>query len=155
MTNMPKQLHLFLSYAHEDEAMKNQLDKHLVMLKRSGKVQVWQDRQIMAGQEWDTVILNELQEADIILLLISVDFNNSQYIWDKELKIAIERHDAGTARVIPIVLRPCEWSEMPYGKLQALPTGAVPVSTFENPDLAYTEIAKQIRGVVDYLGVPE
>jgi hypothetical protein len=44
---------------------------------------------------------------------------------------------------------------MPYAKLQALPTGAVPVSTFENPDVAYTEIAKQIRGVVDYLGVPE
>ena len=75
-----KKLKLFLSYAHEDEDMKIQLDKHLIALKRSGKVEVWQDRQILAGQEWDASIKKELETADIILLLISVDFNNSQYI---------------------------------------------------------------------------
>lgn len=148
---MPKKLNIFLSYAHEDEAMKIQLDRNLIMLKRSDKINVWQDRQIMAGQEWDDSIAKELESADIILLLISVDFNNSQYIWDKELKIAMERHEKNEARVIPVILRTCDWGDMPYAKLQALPTGAKPISSFADNDEAYTDAAKGIRMVVDYM----
>jgi len=148
---MPEKLSVFLSYSHEDEAMKTQLDRNLVMLRRSDKIRVWQDRQIMAGTEWDETIARELASADIILLLISVDFNNSQYIWDKELKVAMERHERKEARVIPIILRTCEWSEMPYAKLQALPTNAKPISSFADKDEAYTDVAKGIRMVVDHL----
>lgn len=148
---MSRKLNIFLSYAHEDEAMKAQLDKNLVMLKKSDKVNVWQDRQILAGDAWDESIAKALAEADIILLLISVDFNNSQYIWDKELKVALERHRRNEARVIPVILRTCEWSEMPYAKLQALPGGAKPISSFGDPDEAYTEVAKGIRAVVEYM----
>lgn len=148
---MPRTLNIFLSYAHEDEAMKVQLDRNLIMLKRSDKVNVWQDREIMAGMEWDDAIAKELAAADIILLLISVDFNNSQYIWDKELKIAMERHKKNEARVIPVILRTCEWNEMPYAKLQALPTGAKPITSFVNADEAYTDVARGIRIVVDYM----
>jgi hypothetical protein len=148
---MPKKLNIFLSYAHEDEAMKVQLDKNLIMLKKGDKVNIWQDRQILAGAEWDESIAKELAAADIILLLISVDFNNSQYIWDKELKTAMDRHKKGEARVIPIILRTCEWAEMPYAKLQALPTGAKPISSFTDADAAYTDVAKGIRMVVDYM----
>lgn len=148
---MPKKLNIFLSYAHEDEAMKILLDKNLIMLKKSEKINVWQDRQILAGMEWDETIAKELQGADIILLLISVDFNNSQYIWDKELKIAMGRHERNEARVIPIILRTCEWSEMSYAKLQALPTGAKPITAFVDKDEAYTDVARGIRMVVDYM----
>ena len=149
---MPKlKLKIFLSYSHEDEAMKKELDKSLIMLKRSDKIDVWQDRQLQAGQEWDTTIKEEIATADIILLLISVDFNNSQYIWDKELAVAMERHAKGAARVIPVILRSCEWGEMPYARLQALPTGAVPVNKFIDKDEAYTDIARGIRSVVDYM----
>lgn len=148
---MADKLKIFLSYAHEDEAMKVQLDKNLVMLKKSGKVDVWQDRKILAGDTWDESISKALAEADIILLLISVDFNNSQYIWDKELKLALERHQRNEARVVPVILRTCEWSEMPYAKLQALPTGAKPISSFTDADTAYTDVAKGIRMLVDHM----
>lgn len=148
---MPDKLNIFLSYAHADEAMKQELDRNLIMLKRSEKVNVWQDRMIQAGTEWNESIASELAKADIILLLISVDFNNSQYIWDKELKFAMERHDKGEVRVIPVILRTCEWSEMPYAKLQALPTNATPISSYPDKDVAYTDVAKGIRMVVDHL----
>jgi len=149
---MPKQkLKVFMSYSHEDEKMKTELDKALIMLKRSEKIDLWQDRELMAGQEWDKEIKDELAAADIILLLISVDFNNSKYIWEKELAVAMLRHESGEARVIPIILRACEWKDMPYSKLQALPTGAKPVTHFERADDAYTNIAKGVRGVVDYM----
>ncbi len=148
---MPKKLNIFLSYAHEDEAMKIQLDKNLIGLKKSNKVDVWQDRVIMAGDVWNEEINNALATADIILLLISVDFNNSQYIWDKELKVALERHEKNEARVIPVILRTCDWSDMPYAKLQALPTAAKPISSFTNADEAYTDVAKGIRSVVEHM----
>ncbi|HMK04798.1 MAG TPA: toll/interleukin-1 receptor domain-containing protein [Ferruginibacter sp.] len=146
-----KKLKIFLSYAHEDETMKKQLDKNLVMLKKSDKIEVWEDRAIIPGDVWDEKIGNALTTADIILLLISVDFNNSQYIWDKELKIALERHESDEARVIPVILRTCEWSEMPYTKLQVLPTNAKPISSFDDADEAYTDVAKGIRMVVDHI----
>ena len=115
---MPKtKLNIFLSYAHEDEAMKVQLDRSLVMLRRSEKIDVWQDRAIRGGDVWDDEIKNAVATADIILLLISVDFNNSKYIWENELNVALQRHELKQVRVIPVILRTCEWSEMPYAKL--------------------------------------
>jgi hypothetical protein len=142
-------LRLFISYSHEDEKMKNELDKHLVMLKRSGKVEVWNDRKLVGGQEWDGEIKKEMQAADIILLLISADFNNSEYIWKEELAHAMQRHEQGTARVVPVILRKCEWNEMPYAKLQALPKGARPVTEFPDKDAAFTDIAAGVRLLVD------
>ncbi|WP_235299664.1 toll/interleukin-1 receptor domain-containing protein [Portibacter marinus] len=146
-----KKLKIFLSYAHEDEAMKSELDKYLISLKRLGKVDVWSDHAIMAGDVWDDNIKHALHEADIILLLISVDFNNSNYIWEQELKVAMERHSQGSARVIPIILKECIWKDFEYSNLQALPDGGVPVSTFQRPEQAYTNIARRITDVVDYM----
>lgn len=140
---------IFISYAHEDEDLKKELDKHLKVLKRSSKIQVWNDRELIAGQEWDTLIMAELARADIILLLISVDFNASDFIWDKELASAMERHDSGTAHVVPVILRKCEWSKLPYAKLQALPRNATPVLEYSSRDDAFFEIASGIEKLVD------
>jgi len=148
---MPGKLKIFLSYSHEDEPMKIKLDKNLVGLRQGGKIDVWQDRMIKAGDVWDDEIKNAIATADIILLLISVDFNNSKYIWENELTVALERHANKTARVIPVILRTCDWTDMPYAKLQALPTGAKPISSFDDEDVAYTDVAKGIRAVVDYM----
>lgn len=145
---------IFISYAHEDEALKNELDKYLKVLRRSGKIAVWQDRQLLAGDEWNATILRELAQANLILLLVSVDFNASDFIWDKELAAAMQRHDDGTARVVPIILRPCQWSSLPYAKLQALPRNARPVTDHPDRDAAFTEIATEIERLVDQMRRP-
>jgi hypothetical protein len=142
---------IFVSYAHEDEELKKELDKYLKVLKRSSKVRIWNDRQLIAGQEWDEAIMSELGKAHIILLLISVDFNASDFIWDKELDAAMKRHEAGTAHVVPIILRKCEWSHLPYAKLQALPRNGRPVLDYPSRDDAFTEIAEGIEKLVDYI----
>lgn len=142
---------IFISYAHADEELKKELDKHLKMLKRSGKVETWNDRELIAGQEWDDIIMTELSKANIILLLISIDFNASDFIWDKELASAMKRHEEGTAHVVPIILRKCEWSNLPYAKLQSLPRNARPVTEYLNRDEAFTEIAVGVEKLVDYI----
>jgi hypothetical protein len=140
---------LFLSYSHQDEELKNKLATHLAPLRRSGKVAVWQDRQIQAGTEWDAAIKQELAEADIILLLVSPDFIASDYIWLHEIAGAMERHERREATVIPIIVRPCEWHDMPFAKVQALPRNAKPVTTNANQDEAWLEVVQGIKRVVE------
>ena len=142
---------IFLSYAHADEDLKKELDKHLMPLKRSGKIATWNDRDLIAGQEWNEEIIAELNKAEIILLLISKDFIASQYIWEKELEIAMKRHEKGTAKVVPIIMKNCLWQEMPFAKLQALPRNARPVTDYENRDDAFTEVAVSINKLVAYM----
>jgi len=142
---------IFISYAHADEDLKKELDKYLKVLKRSSRVQVWHDRELIGGQEWNETIMSELDKANIILLLVSVDFNASDFIYDKELASAMKRHEEGTAHVVPIILRRCDWSGMPYAKLQALPRNATPVTEYPNRDSAFTEIAVGIEKLVDHV----
>ena len=143
--------YIFTSYAHEDEALKTEMDKYLKVLKRSGKIDTWNDRALIPGQEWDKTIMDELNKANIILLLVSVDFNASDFIWEKELAEAMRRHEEGTAYVIPIILRECQWTSLPYAKLQALPRNGQPITEFANRDSAFTEVANGIERLVDHM----
>lgn len=98
---------VFFSYSHKDHNLREQLAAHLSSLRRSGKIAAWHDRQITAGKEWEQEIRHYLDSAQIILLLVSADFMASDYCYEIEMDVAIKRHEAGTARVIPIILRGC------------------------------------------------
>jgi hypothetical protein len=150
-THPPAPISLFYSYAHKDEALRKQLETHLSLLKNQGVIQDWHDRRIQAGTEWDGVINEHLEQAKIILLLVSADFIASRYCHDVEVKRAIERHEAGTARVIPIILRSVDWHSAPFGRLQALPKNGKPVTKWTNRDEAFTDIARGIRDVAEGL----
>lgn len=139
---------LFCSYSHQDESLHNELSKHLYTLRRAGFVREWYDREILAGEEWDRQISRHLESAEIILLLISADFLASKYCYDIEAKRALERHLAGQAQVIPIILRPVVWSLTPFAALQALPAGSRPVTEWPDMDLAFVNICEGILAVV-------
>ncbi len=140
---------IFYSYSHRDERLRDQLETHLALLKREGLITNWHDRRITASTEWDAEISSHLDDADIILLLVSANFLASDYIHGVELKRAMERHESREARVVPIILRPCDWQTAPFGKLQALPRDARPVTKWSNRDEVFTEIARGIRAVVE------
>lgn len=136
---------IFISYSHEDEIYKTKLEKHLTTLKRNNTISTWNDRKILPGEEWDERIKLELENADVILLLVSVDFLNSSYCYDVEIKRAIERHEKGEAVVIPIILRHCDWKDTDLSKLQALPKNAAPIRNFEDEDEGYYSIIDGIK----------
>jgi hypothetical protein len=142
---------LFISYSHTDEKFRNKLEKHLAALKNQGVLEIWHDRKIIAGQEWENEINGNLSNADIILLLISADFIASRYCYDIEMIRALERHNANEAIVIPIILRPADWHKMPFGKLQALPKDAKPVTKWQPQDEAFLSISQGIRIAVSQL----
>ncbi len=120
---------VFFSYSHKDEELRNELANHLTILQRQGVIKAWHDREISAGTEWANEIDRHMESARIILLLVSANFLASDYCYDIELKRAIERHEAGEACVIPIILKPVYWNGAPFAKLQALPKNAKPVTT--------------------------
>lgn len=135
----------FISYSHADAKLKADLITHLTPLKRLGIIDTWNDQEIKAGDEWEKEIATKLATADLVLLLISADFIASEFCYTNELSTALERHKAKKATVIPVILRPCLWNELPLGTIQALPPGGKPVTSFDNQDEALTAVAKSVR----------
>src|SRR5262249_46305512 len=142
---------LFYSYAHKDEMLRDELEKHLSTLRRQGVIAEWHDRKITGGTDWAQAIDTQLTTASIILLLISPDFIASDYCYGVEMKQALERHTAHQARVIPIILRPVDWKGTPFAQLQCLPTNARPVCIWHNRDEAFLEVVRGIRQVIEEL----
>lgn len=144
-------LRLFFSYSHRDEHLRDRLATHLKLLQRNRVIDEWHDREITAGEEIDNEINTHLDAADIILLLVSADFIASDYCYETEMKRAMERHEAGDARVIPVILRSCAWHAAPFGKLMGLPTDGKPVTAWSDQDQAFTDVARGIARVAKEL----
>ncbi len=141
-------VHVFVSYSHSDDESRAQLEEHLAQLRREGHVEAWTDRRIPPGSEWGTAIDDALEAAEIVLLLVSSSFLASDYCNDVELERALARHEAGTARVIPVIVRPCDWTTASFAKLQALPRDGKPVSRWEDCDEAWLDVVRGIRKTV-------
>ena len=139
---------VFFSYSHADEALRDQLEKHLTMLKRQGAIETFHDRRIAAGDDVDGSISTELEQADVILLLVSPDFLASAYCYDIEMRRALERHASGEARVIPVILRHCDWRQAPFGRLMATPLGGKPIRSFPDLDEGFLQVTNAIRQAV-------
>lgn len=136
---------IFFVYSHADEHLKDELEKHLSLLKRTGDIFAWHDRRITPGSEWKNKIDDQLNTAQIILLLVSADFLASDYCYDVEMKHALKLHDAKTSCVIPVILRACDWKNAPFGKLQAVPKDGRPITSWTNRDEAFADLVMQIR----------
>ena len=139
--------HVFFSYSHADEALRNELEKHLSVLRREDVITTWHDRRIGAGEELHGQINDQLNSADIVLLLVSADFLASDYCYDVEMIRAMERHERGEARVIPIILRPCDWHGALFGALMAVPADGKPVTKHASLDDGFFEVARAIREI--------
>lgn len=146
---MPAPLEIFFSYAHEDEDLMNNVRRQLVVFERNERILKWHDRMIQAGAEWRGDIDDRLRRASIILLFMSPHFIESKYCYEVEGLAALERHAAGDARIIPVVLRPCSWTQTPFGDFQALPRDGRPVSRWDDLDEACLNVANGVMAVVD------
>lgn len=143
---------LFISYSHRDEALLHELQLHLAQLQNEGRIETWHDRRIAAGDQFEDAISENLERADIILLLVSPYFLASKYCYQIEMKLALDRHESKFARVIPVILHPCDWKTAPFAKLSAVPRDGMPVSKFENQHDAFLEIVQAIRAISEEQG---
>jgi internalin A len=148
-------LRVMYSYSHQDELFKDELHTALAALRREGAIDVWQDRHILPGSEFDKDIGAALEASDIIILLVSKYFIASDYCWSVEMKRAIERHVNGTAAVVPVILKPADWKTSPFGKLTALPKDGKPIVEWQNPDAAWANVAEGVRRLAMAKRIPD
>lgn len=151
MEEVTKALTLFYCYAREDKLLREELDVHLSGLKRQYNIKSWSDREIQAGKDWEKEIDTHLDSADLVFLLVSPNFMASDYCYGIETRRALDKHDRGESRVIPIILRPVDWQDAPFNRLQVLPTNALPITRWEDRDDAFEDVVKGIRLVVKEL----
>ena len=143
-------LKVFVSYSHADKSDRDDLVKHLTPLKHLGLVDHWDDQEIEPGERFEKTISDQLAIADVVLLLISADFINSDYCYNKEMVEAMELERSGNARVIPILLRDCIWQYTPFRGLQMV-AGAKPIAHWPSRDAAFKAIVEDIKKAVDHI----
>ena len=150
-SRLARRLRVFCSYAHADEGLLKALHNHLATLRRVYGLSIWYDREILPGDDFSDEIDRHLATSDIVLLLISPDFLASDYCYCREMRRAINRHAAGRSRVVPIILRHCDWKATPLNRIQALPKDGKPVNTWHRRDEALLDVVKGVRRAVEEL----
>lgn len=140
---------LFFSYSHKDEELRDELETHLSTLKREGLIEALHDRRITAGDRLDDAIDAYLEDADVILCLLSPDFIESDYCYSREMTRALERDAAGEAKVIPVIVRHCDWRNTPLSQLRGTPRDNRPVKSWPDRDEAWLDVAQDIRAAVN------
>lgn len=147
-------MNVFISYSHKDEAVLERLHTHLAVLRRDGRIEDWFDREILAGGEIDAEIMERLESSGLFLMLVSPDFLASDYCVEREMERALERHRSGNARVVPIIIEPCDWTSTPLRDLKALPQNGIPVSEWTNENNAFLDVVQELRRVLEAEEVP-
>ncbi|WP_437625203.1 protein kinase domain-containing protein [Sorangium sp. So ce1151] len=146
-------VNVFISYAPADRSYLEALEAHLAALKRQGLVSTWHRGRIGAGAARDESIAAELSAAEVVLLLVSEAFLASDSCYERELGAALERHRRGAARVVPVVVRACDWEGTALADLQALPRDGGAVTSWANPDEAWRDVVRGIRAAVEEAAV--
>jgi internalin A len=146
-------LEIFFSYAHKDEVWLKRIETSLMGLVRRDLIHVWHDGNISQGTEWLAEMKERLEMSQIIVLLVSPDFIASDFCWNVEMPRVIERHQEGSARVIPIIVRPANWKKTLLQDFQALPRNGKALSTWKDKDSALQEVAEDIERIVERLSI--
>jgi hypothetical protein len=152
--NKQSGISLFYSYALADKQWRDRLAVHLSQLRRDNLIREWHDQQILPGSDHALETDQALRSADIILLLISADFLASDALYQTQIQQALQRHDRGEVRVIPIIVRPCDWQHSPFAHLQYLPRDGKPISTWENRDEAFLTLVQELRQLITRQPLP-
>ena len=135
----------FISYSHRDELLLERLHVHLAMLRRDGGISDWYDREIRAGGTIEREILDQLNNCDLFLALVSPDFLNSGYCYEREMNRAIQRHEASELVIVPVILEPCDWRTSPLNQFKAIPKDGKPVSEWANQNTAFLDVVTELR----------
>lgn len=138
----------FISYSHANEKELDRLHKHLAVLRRGGDLRAWTDHEITAGSSLGKVIDSNLEQSELFIALVSADYLDSNYCYEKEFQQALKLHEEGRIRIIPVILEPCDWLESPLSEFMALPKDGHPISEWTNPNNAFLNVVTELRRAI-------
>ncbi|NUQ26327.1 MAG: TIR domain-containing protein [Saprospiraceae bacterium] len=151
MEDHENKVNLFFIYSRKDAELRKRLEIHLHSLKRKNYINLWHDGEIIPGQDWQKQISIALSKADIILILVSVDFIASDYCYEIEMTKALERHKLGEVVIVPIILKDCDWHDTPIGELQALPSNGDPIigGNWKDPESGFRDTVVRLKQLIE------
>jgi hypothetical protein len=144
----------FVSYSHPDSHWLDILHKHLANLQREGIIDAWTDQQIPAGGSLEQQIGAALRSSELFIALLSPDYIASNYCYTQEFKEALQRQEAGTIIIVPVIVEPCDWLNTPFSQFKAVPKDGKPVSTWENKNTAFLDVVQNLRKLISMGVVP-
>jgi hypothetical protein len=135
---------VFVSYARVDEPYRTRLEVHLKPLVRAGLIEVWSDRNIAPGAEWESDIWQRIVSVDVFVFLVTPDFVASSYC-EKEVSEALRRYEEDGVRILPVHVKTVDLVNLSYGRFQGLPLDLRPVSAWQDADEAWSRVAQGVR----------
>lgn len=144
---------LYYSYSTADEELRQELEQHLALMRRRGLLTTWGHTDVSPGDQWADARKSHIDDADIVLLLVSASFMGSDACFNDEMQRALARHQSGSCRVVPVLLRPVDWHQAPFAKLRPLPRGGLPITSWGSHDEAWQEVARDIRQIIEAISV--
>ncbi len=146
---MSQPIKVFISYSRKDKEYKEELLEFLAPMRRNNVIQIWNDKDIVPGEQWEDELLERLTTADIVIFLVSPSLLNSDYIHRVEIKGAMERHKKGELVIIPILIRNSDFAESDFKTFQGLPADLKPVTTWDDRDSAWLSVTKGLKRVIE------
>lgn len=137
----------FISYSHVDSRYLERLHVHLAQLQREQIISTWTDKQILAGGKLDNEISNSLNSSDLFIALLSPDYINSNYCYEKEFEKALEMQKSNQIIIIPVIVENCDWLNTPFQQFKALPKDGKPISEWNSENTAFLNVIQEIRNL--------
>ena len=141
---MSEPLKMFITYSHNDRQQGTELKTRLAVMEREGKIELWDDNEILPGDKWYKDIPTNLAALDILLYLVSATSLASKNC-NKELAEAI----SADIKVLPIILEDCNWQHHQLSYFQALPDKGDPINKWQPESNGWQNVIDGIRKVVD------
>lgn len=148
---MASTLQIFCAYASVDVHFYEALYCHLAQMRRTDGVKLFHVQNIQAGIDLMAELEQRFRNADIITLLVSADFLASDLYFGGLLEEAMTRHKSGSCRIVPIIIRPADWCDAPFGRVKPLPRDGRPVVMWPQQDDAWLDVVTGLRAVIQAL----
>ena len=154
MTSSTFRPKVFVSYSHRDRDFKTKFDVNLTVLKEQGEIELWTDGEIKPGDHWDEEITQAMNNADLIIFLVSNHFLASSFIRKHEAPMAMVRVNQGKAVIVPVfITKTPGWQKEDWNTLQALPSTVKPVDhpDWGTPENAFADVEEKLRELIPRL----
>ncbi|MBV6441307.1 MAG: toll/interleukin-1 receptor domain-containing protein [Haliscomenobacteraceae bacterium CHB4] len=143
---------VFISYSTRDQEYVNELLLHLKPLEQKKKyLEIYHDGELLPGSEWDAEVRKQLATSQVVLFILSPDFVQSKYLNEVETRMALDMNRRGEAIIVPVLVRPTDFSSLPFNRFQAIPKEEGPVSTSKNREKTWEQVIKELTPLIDLI----
>lgn len=136
-------------YHDKDEKEKGIIVKHLSVIKRQDGIDLWEKGLVLAGENPEQMIQNELDKAEIVLFLVSIESIDSDKLWKDGVEHSLKRHQQGGLIFIPVIVRDCQWEQTVLNEFKPLPEDGKPISHWPRPDEPCKQVADAVKQHVE------